>query len=154
MCGCGSSATGGCTCASRRAARCIRSRSGSCPCRCRSGRRPRLILIHLNGEALRTGSATIEVEDSMTAFVKRLLRRDPNGREIGSFKSQLGALSASLVRLATIDGHRTVQIDTKVVTAFDLVGAGRRAAADPVALDDSAQRGILREPGPPCRAPR
>ena len=84
------------------------------------GPKARLILIHLNGEALRTGSATIEVEDSMTAFVKRLLRRDPNGREIGSFKSQLGALSASLVRLATIDGHRTVQIDTKVVTAFDL----------------------------------
>ena len=84
------------------------------------GPKARLILIHLNGEALRTGSATIEVEDSMTAFVKRLLRRDPNGREIGSFKSQLGALSASLVRLATIDGQRTVQIDTKVVTAFDL----------------------------------
>ena len=84
------------------------------------GPKARLILIHLNGEALRTGSATIEVEDSMTAFVKRLLRRDPNGREIGSFKSQLGALSASLVRLATIDGRRTVQIDTKVVRAFDL----------------------------------
>ena len=74
------------------------------------GPKARLILIHLNGEALRTGSATIEVEDSMTAFVKRLLRRDPNGREIGSFKSQLGALSASLVRLATIDEQRTVQI--------------------------------------------
>ena len=84
------------------------------------GPKARLILIHLNGEALRTGNATIEVEDSMTAFVKRLLRRDPNGREIGSFKSQLGALSAALVRLATIDGQRTVQIDTKVVRAFDL----------------------------------
>ena len=84
------------------------------------GPKARLLLIHLNGEALRTGSAVIEVEDSMTAFVKRLLRRDPNGREIGSFKSQLGALSASLVRLAMIDGRRTVQIDTKVVTAFDL----------------------------------
>ena len=84
------------------------------------GPKARLIVIHLNGEALRSGSPTIEVEDSMTAFVKRLMRRNPNGREIGSFKDQLGALSASLVRLATVDGQRTVQVDTKIVTAFDL----------------------------------
>ena len=89
------------------------------------GPKARLILIHLNGEALRTGSSTIEVEDSMTAFVKRLLRRDPNGREIDSFKDQLGALSAALIRLATIDGQRTVQVDTKIVSAFDLWAPAR-----------------------------
>ena len=84
------------------------------------GPKARLILIHLNGEALRTGSPTIEVEDSMTAFVKRLGGRDPNGREVNSFRDQLRALSTSLIRLATTDGQRTVQVDTKVVTAFDL----------------------------------
>ena len=84
------------------------------------GPKARLILIHLNGEALRIGSPAIEVEDSMTAFVKRLLCRDPNGREVNSFKDQLRALSTALVRLATTDGQRALQVDTKVVTAFDL----------------------------------
>jgi hypothetical protein len=36
------------------------------------GAKPRLILVYLNAEALRTGSPEIEVEDSLTAFVKRL----------------------------------------------------------------------------------
>jgi len=84
------------------------------------GPKARLILIHLNSEAIRTGQPVIEVEDSMTAFVKRLLRSDPNGREIRTFKDQLGALSASMIRLAVTDGERAFQVDTKVVTAFDL----------------------------------
>jgi hypothetical protein len=37
------------------------------------GPKPRLILAHLNAEALRTGSHVIEVETSLTAFVKRIL---------------------------------------------------------------------------------
>jgi len=36
------------------------------------GPKPRLILAHLNSEALRTGSPEIEVEKSLTAFVKRI----------------------------------------------------------------------------------
>lgn len=62
------------------------------------GPKARLILIHLNAEAIRTGQPVVEVEDSMTAFVKRLLRNDPNGREIRAFKDPLGALSASPIR--------------------------------------------------------
>jgi len=84
------------------------------------GPKARLILIHLNAEAIRTGQPVVEVEDSMTAFVKRLLRNDPNGREIRTFKDQLGALSTSMIRLAVADGERAFQVDTKVVTAFDL----------------------------------
>ena len=84
------------------------------------GPKARLILIHLNGEALRTGDRTIEVEDNLTAFVKRLLERSPNGPEIRMFRNQLGSLAASLVRLAVIEGNRAFQIDTKVIGAFDL----------------------------------
>jgi hypothetical protein len=36
------------------------------------GPKPRLILCYLNAQALKTGSPMIEVEDSLTAFVKRL----------------------------------------------------------------------------------
>ena len=36
------------------------------------GPKPRLILAYLNGEALKTGSPVIEVEESLTAFVQRI----------------------------------------------------------------------------------
>lgn len=84
------------------------------------GPRARVILIHLNREAMVNESPVIHVEDSLTAFVKRILGRDPNGREVMRFKNQLGALSASLVRLATTDGTQSIQIDTKVVSAYNL----------------------------------
>ena len=35
------------------------------------GPKPRLVLYHLNAEALRTQSPVLELEDSLTAFVKR-----------------------------------------------------------------------------------
>jgi hypothetical protein len=41
------------------------------------GPKPRLVLYHLNAEALRTQSPAIELEDSLTAFVKRTLDLDP-----------------------------------------------------------------------------
>ncbi|MGH7900557.1 MAG: replication protein RepA [Thermodesulfobacteriota bacterium] len=83
------------------------------------GPKARLVLIHLNSEAIKTGSPTIEVEDSMTAFVKRLLKRNPNGREVKDFKNQLSALSAATIRLAIVADERAVQINTNIVTAFD-----------------------------------
>ena len=84
------------------------------------GPKARLVLIHLNSEAIKTGSPAIEVEDSMTAFVKRLLKRNPNGREIKDFKNQLSALSAATIRLAILADERAVQINTNIITAFDL----------------------------------
>lgn len=86
------------------------------------GPKARLVLMHINREAMLQGSPTIEVEESMTAFLKRIQqgKHDPNGREIRAFKDQLSSLSASLIRLAVVEGGRAVQIDTKVVAAFDL----------------------------------
>ena len=83
------------------------------------GTKPRLILAHLNGEALRTGSPTIEVEGSLTGFVERI-RGFKGGRELRVFKDQLGRLSAALIRLAFTRDGRSHQINTQVVSAFDL----------------------------------
>ena len=83
------------------------------------GAKPRLILAHLNAEALRQDSPVIEVERSLSAFVKRIRGFD-GGREIRFFKDQLTRLSAALIRLAYARGDHVHQIDTKVVTAFDL----------------------------------
>lgn len=83
------------------------------------GPKPRLILAHLNAEALRQRSPEIEIEASLTAFVRRL-RLDPGGRTIGTIKDQLARLSASAIRLGVVrDGH-AVTINSQIVTAFDL----------------------------------
>jgi hypothetical protein len=83
------------------------------------GPKPRLILCYLNAQALKTGSPMIEVEHSLTAFVKRL-GLVSKGRNMHIIKTQLGCLSAATIRLAVTKGPRPFQIDTKVVGAFDL----------------------------------
>jgi hypothetical protein len=84
------------------------------------GPKARLILIHLNSEAVRTQSKVIEVEDSLTAFVRLLGGREPNGREITRFKDQLSALSAAHIRMATAVEGRAFQVNTNIVHKFDL----------------------------------
>jgi hypothetical protein len=83
------------------------------------GIKPRLILAHLNAEAIRRQSPVIEVESSLSAFVKRI-RGFQHGREIRMFKDQLSRLSVAVVRLAMTRGHRAFQINSHVVTAFEL----------------------------------
>lgn len=80
------------------------------------GKNPRLILMHLSNEALRTGNPVVEVEDSMTAFAVSLgLFKD--GRNIRELKAQLGNLAVATIRLSVGD---TAQVNGKVVSSFDL----------------------------------
>jgi len=83
------------------------------------GSKPRLILAHLNAEALRTGSPQIHVEDSLTAFVKRLGLAQ-HGRNMRLIKEQLARLSASSIRLGLVRDGQAMTVNTQVVTAFDL----------------------------------
>jgi hypothetical protein len=45
------------------------------------------VLYHLNAKALRTQSPVLELEDSLTAFVKRTMSLDPKGRNIRTAKT-------------------------------------------------------------------
>lgn len=84
------------------------------------GAKPRLILAYLNAEALRQSSPAIEVESSLSAFVRRIRGFD-GGREIRLFKDQLTRLAAANIRLALFHSDREAeQIETKVITKFDL----------------------------------
>lgn len=83
------------------------------------GTKPRLILAHLNAEALRQRSPVIEIEASLSAFVKRVRGFD-GGRETRAFKEQLTRLSNATIRLAITRGDRAFQINTQVVNSFDL----------------------------------
>jgi len=83
------------------------------------GAKPRLILAYLNAEAIRTGSPVVEVEGSLTAFVKRL-RLDTKGRNVKLVKDQLARLAAASIRLGLVrDGH-AVTVNSQIVTVFDL----------------------------------
>jgi hypothetical protein len=83
------------------------------------GEKPRLLLIHLNSEAVRNGSPVVDVEGSMTAFV-RAIGIEPNGAHIRDFKEQMTRLAAATVRFAVGDERRTVQGQMQIVEAFEL----------------------------------
>jgi hypothetical protein len=85
------------------------------------GPKPRLVLYHLNAEAMRTQAPLIELEDSLTAFVRRTLGLDPKGRNIRTVKEQLTRLAAADFKfgMTRLDG-RPVTIKGTVIDAFDL----------------------------------
>ncbi len=83
------------------------------------GEKPRLVLIHLATEAVRTGSPVIDVEDSMTAFA-RSLGLETNGQQLRALKNQLARLAAATVRMGIVEEGRALQVNTHFVSAFDL----------------------------------
>ena len=78
------------------------------------------IRVEAGSEAVRRQSPIIPVEDSMTAFFRRLMGRTQDGRQVKMLKSQLSALAAAQFRLGITNGDSALQVDTKVVGAFNL----------------------------------
>jgi hypothetical protein len=83
------------------------------------GEKPRLVLIHLATEAVRTGNPVVDVEESMTAFA-RSLGLETNGQQLRSLKDQLTRLAAATIRMGIVEEGRAVQVNTQFVAAFDL----------------------------------
>jgi hypothetical protein len=83
------------------------------------GEKPRLVLIHLATEAVRTGSPVVDVEESMTAFA-RSLGLETNGQQLRALKDQLARLAAATVRMGVVEEGRAVQVNAQFVSAFDL----------------------------------
>jgi len=84
------------------------------------GPKARMILMHLSSEALKARSPVVEVEASLTAFVRRVQARPPTGPELTAFKEQLARLAAATIQLAVdYDENHTAQVDTKIVGGVD-----------------------------------
>jgi replication initiator protein len=83
------------------------------------GPKPRLVLMHLNAQAIKTQSPVIEVEDSLTAFVKRI-GLAAHGRDIRTIKDQLARLASATIRMAVGHEDRPAQLNGQIVDAFDL----------------------------------
>ncbi len=84
------------------------------------GPKARLLLMHLNGEAVRRQSPIIPVEDSMTAFFRRLMGRGQDGRELKRLKTQLSSLAAAQFRMGITSTESAMQVNTQIVGAFNL----------------------------------
>ena len=84
------------------------------------GAKPRLVLYHLNAEAIKTQSPVLELEDSLTAFVRRTLGLDSGGRNIRTVKDQLTRLAAADFRFGMDKDGRSVTIKSTVISGFEL----------------------------------
>lgn len=85
------------------------------------GPKPRLILCYLNTQALLNKSPLVEVQDSLTAFVKRV-GLDAGGRNIRIVKDQLARLSAADLRFGvpSASGEHTRTFKGQIISEFDL----------------------------------
>lgn len=86
------------------------------------GTRPRLVMMHICGEALRGNSREVRVGDTMRDFL-RLLGIDTNGGPRGGytmFKKQMEALAACRLSLGMSLEGRDVTINTQPISRFEL----------------------------------
>jgi Plasmid encoded RepA protein len=84
------------------------------------GPKPRLVLYHLNAEALRTQSPLIELEESLTAFVKRTLGLDAHGRNILTVREQLTRLAACDFRIGKCEADNSITVQGHIINGLTL----------------------------------
>lgn len=84
------------------------------------GTQSRLIMIYLDTFAVERRTPMVDVEHSMTAFLKKLKGYSPNGRELAAFRTHAAAVTGALFRIAGTRPDHTFQIDTKIVTSYEL----------------------------------
>lgn len=82
------------------------------------GTRPRLVLINICSEAVRTKSPIVDIGESVRAFLRRL-GIDYGGRNMSSFKRQMIALSCCHMQLGYVAKGHVGQVETKPVSRFE-----------------------------------
>lgn len=85
------------------------------------GTRPRLVMVHISSEAMRTGSREVHIGDSMREFLIAL-GIEPSGGPRGGyrmFKKQMEALAASRLTLGVSVRSRDVTINMQPISRFE-----------------------------------
>ncbi|MBL8565216.1 MAG: hypothetical protein JNM89_05815 [Hyphomicrobiaceae bacterium] len=82
------------------------------------GPKARLIMMHLCSEAIQQKSATIEIADTFTGFVRDMGYSDSGGKRgpLTAFKEQLNALAACSMRLSVWNGE---SVRTRNITPIE-----------------------------------
>jgi hypothetical protein len=84
------------------------------------GPKPRLVLYHLNAEALRARSPVIELADSLTSFVKRTLGLDAHGRNMQTVRDQLTRLAVSDFWIGKSEAGDSVTVHGRILNGLTL----------------------------------
>jgi hypothetical protein len=86
------------------------------------GPKARLVLMHLTSEAIRQKSATIEIADSLTGFVRDMGFSNSGGRRgpLTAFKEQLNALAAASMRISVWEENRVRTRNITPIEQMDL----------------------------------
>lgn len=85
------------------------------------GTTPRLVMVHLSSEAIRTQNRRVELGDSMRQFLQAL-GIQTNGGERGGytmFRKQMEALAACRLTIGMQAAGRVVTVDAKPIKRFD-----------------------------------
>ena len=83
------------------------------------GTKSRLIMAHINSQAIKTQSKALDIESSLSGFIKALgLTTD--GRTINDTKDQLRRLTTSVISLGYFSDEKNYQVDLKIVKGFDI----------------------------------
>ena len=84
------------------------------------GTKARLILAHLNTQAIKTGSPIINVEETLTSFIEAI-GLATNGKNFGDVKDQLARIAASIITLNYMtEDKRSLNIRFSLIKAYDL----------------------------------
>jgi hypothetical protein len=86
------------------------------------GPKARLLIAHLSTAAVRNNSPTIEIADSLSAFMREL-GIEPKGGPRGTiqpFKEQVNALAACRFEISAWDGKRSATLDAKPFQRVDV----------------------------------
>ncbi|PIO96166.1 replication protein RepA [Pleomorphomonas carboxyditropha] len=86
------------------------------------GSRARLLLLYLCSEAIRQKSPTIEVAESLTAFIRDMGFEVTGGKNgsLNYFKQQLNALAACRLRIGVWGARGASTVDTKPFSKIDV----------------------------------
>lgn len=83
------------------------------------GTKPRLILADINTQAILTQKPEIDLEASLTRYVKRM-NLATHGRNIRAIKDALARLCASSIRIGLVHDGCATTINAHVMTSFDI----------------------------------
>ncbi|NTU98744.1 replication protein [Candidatus Falkowbacteria bacterium] len=82
------------------------------------GPKPRLALIHINGEAIRKQNPQIEIGSSCAEFLRRIGLPDQDGRTYSLFKKQMMALAAAELSLGFTTHNEAVTVNARPIKEF------------------------------------
>ncbi len=86
------------------------------------GPKSRLLLMHLCSEAIRQKSATIEIADSLTGFIRDMGFSVTGGKKgtLNAFKEQINAIAACKLAVGMWDGTRSVEYQGMPFSRIDV----------------------------------